>query len=375
MAYTQLIKLGPYPATNDNTYLTLYYEETIDKVSNTSALKIKVEETGDFTRTNYGTYVEITGQPRWTIVASKTSVKPGTSWEKVFTISHDNSGNASVDIKLFGEFIEAKTETKTLVLTSIPRNNSFTISPLLLTSGQTATIIADRHGTSYTSTITWSNGINSGTITSESTETSWQVPYETLSNGIPVGTSRAVTFTCTTYNGSTQVGDIVTLSLTINTGKIPVSMYDDGNGNVGVTIGERATEPGFNLKVKAGASDLLWDNPSAYVSGTKMGAGSISLGDDWQDKYSFLLIGFTYMGDYPSTGTLLIPVIKNSVSQWHAEQSRSTSYIRVRYFTLTSTGVDYSIGYAFDHYNGKQYSGDATEGNNGILPAFIIGIR
>ena len=64
MAYTQLIKLGPYPATNDNTYLTLYYEETIDKVSNTSALKIKVEETGDFTRTNYGTYVEITGQPR-----------------------------------------------------------------------------------------------------------------------------------------------------------------------------------------------------------------------------------------------------------------------------------------------------------------------
>ena len=375
MAYTQLIKLGPYPATNDNTYLTLYYEETIDKVSNTSALKIKVEETGDFTRTNYGTYVEITGQPRWTIVASKTSVKPGTSWEKVFTISHDNSGNASVDIKLFGEFIEAKTETKTLVLTSIPRNNSFTISPLLLTSGQTATIIADRHGTSYTSTITWSNGINSGTITSESTETSWQVPYETLSNGIPVGTSRAVTFTCTTYNGSTQVGDIVTLSLTINTGKIPVSMYDDGNGNVGVTIGERATEPGFNLKVKAGASDLLWDNPSAYVSGTKMGAGSISLGDGWQDKYSFLLIGFTYMGDYPSTGTLLIPVIKNSVSQWHAEQSRSTSYIRVRYFTLTSTGVDYSIGYAFDHYNGKQYSGDATEGNNGILPAFIIGIR
>ena len=375
MAYTQLIKLGPYPATNDNTYLTLYYEETIDKVSNTSALKIKVEETGDFTRTNYGTYVEITGQPRWTIVASKTSVKPGTSWEKVFTISHDNSGNASVDIKLFGEFIEAKTETKTLVLTSIPRNNSFTISPLLLTSGQTATIIADRHGTSYTSTITWSNGINSGTITSESTETSWQVPYETLSNGIPVGTSRAVTFTCTTYNGSTQVGDIVTLSLTINTGKIPVSMYDDGNGNVGVTIGERATEPGFNLKVKAGASDLLWDNPSAYVSGTKMGAGSISLGDDWQDKYSFLLIGFTYMGDYPSTGTLLIPVIKNSVAQWHAESSRSTAYIRVRYFTLTSTGIDYSIGYAFDHYNGKQYSGDATEGNNGILPAFIIGIR
>ena len=262
MAYTQLIKLGPYQATNDNTYLTLYYEETIDKVSNTSALKVKVEETGNFTRTNYGTYVEITGQARWTIVASKTSVKPGTSWEKVFTISHDNSGNASVDIKLFGEFIEAKTETKTLVLTSIPRNNSFTISPLLLTSGQTATITADRHGTSYTSTITWSNGINSGTITSESAETSWQVTYETLSNGIPVGTSRAITFTCKTYNGSTQVGDIVTLSLTINTGKIPVSMYDDGNGNVGVTIGERATEPGFNLKVKANVSDLLWDNPS-----------------------------------------------------------------------------------------------------------------
>ena len=375
MAYTQLIKLGPYPATNDNTYLTLYYEETIDRVSNTSTLKIKVEETGDFTRTNYGTYVEITGQPRWTIVASKTSVKPGTSWEKVFTISHDNSGNASVDIKLFGEFIEAKTEAKTLVLTSIPRNNSFTISPLLLTSGQTATITADRHGTSYTSTITWSNGINSGTITSESTETSWQVSYETLSNGIPVGTSRAVTFTCTTYNGSTQVGDIVTLSLTINTGKIPVSMYDDGNGNVGVTIGERATEPGFNLKVKANVSDLLWDNPSAYVSGTKMGAGSINLGDGWQDKYSFLLIGFTYMGEYPSTGTLLIPVIKNSVSQWHAEQSRSTSYIRVRYFTLTSIGIDYSIGYAFDHHNGQQYSGTDIEGNNGILPAFVIGIR
>ena len=375
MAYTQLIKLGPYPATNDNTYLTLYYEETIDRVSNTSTLKIKVEETGDFTRTNYGTYVEITGQPRWTIISSKTSVKPGTSWEKVFTISHDNSGNASVDIKLFGEFIEAKTETKTLVLTSIPRNNSFTVSPLLLTSGQTATIIADRHGTSYTSTITWSNGINSGTITNESIETSWQVPYETLSNGIPVGTSRAVTFTCTTYNGSTQVGDIVTLSLTINTGKIPVSMYDDGNVNVGVTIGERATEPGFNLKVKANVSDLLWDNPSAYVSGTSMDAGSISLGDNWQDKYSFLLIGFTYMGEYPSTGTLLIPVIKNSVSQWHAEQSRSTNFIRVRYFTLTNTGIDYSIGYAFDHHNGQQYSGTDIEGNNGILPAFVIGIR
>lgn len=375
MAYTQLIKLGPYQATNDNTYLTLYYEETINKLSNTSALKIKVEETGNFTRTNYGTYVEITGQSRWTIISSKTSVKPNTSWEKVFTIPHDNSGNASVSIKLFGEFIEAKSDTKTLVLTSIPRNNSFMLSPLLLTSGQTATITADRHGTNYTSTITWSNGINSGTIASESIETSWQVPYETLSNGIPMGTSRAITFTCTTYNGSTQVGDIVTLSLTINTGKIPVSMYDDGNGNVGVTIGERAIEPGFNLKVKAGASDLLWDNPSAYVSGTRMEAGSISLGDNWQDKYSFLLIGFTYTGDYPSTGTLLIPIIKNSVAQWHAESSRSTTFIRVRYFTLTNTGVDYSIGYAFDHHNNKQYSGTETEGNNGILPAFVIGIR
>lgn len=165
-----------------------------------------------------------------------------------FTFNHNLDGSLSLTVKVTlniqGDVVSAQT---TYVLPTIPRGHTFVLDKTMLTSGQSVKLTATKNVSTYTSTIKYSNGITEGTLFDKSTANEWDISYATLSNGMASGLTRRILITCETYNGNELV-QTSPLYIAVNTGNIVLSLYDDGSGDIGVTIGERATGGGFNVK-------------------------------------------------------------------------------------------------------------------------------
>lgn len=107
------------------------------------------------------------------------------------------------------------TASGTHTLTTIPRASSISASGV--TMGNATTVSISRASSSFTHTLTYKFGNTTGTIISKTTATSvtWTPPIS-LSNQVPSATSGTCTITCTTYNGSTNIGSkTCTLTLTV----------------------------------------------------------------------------------------------------------------------------------------------------------------
>lgn len=158
--------------------------------------------------------------------------------EGTITISHSNEGNAS-----FGISIEAAvyystvncTGSDTFSLNTIPRKSTLSVGDGTLGTAQTLTVT--RQSTSFTHTITYKVGGTTGTICDKSTNTSISfTPPLTLAAYNSTGTSLSITYTITTYSGSTSVGsNSYTKSLSIPS--------NEGPKIHSVTISEAATLP------------------------------------------------------------------------------------------------------------------------------------
>ena len=97
------------------------------------------------------------------------------------------------------------TASASKVLTTIPRKSTLSASNGTLGTQQTLTVT--RQSTSFTHTITYTCGSDSGTICTKSTSTSISfVPPMDLAENNTTGTSVSIKFTITTYNGSTSLG-------------------------------------------------------------------------------------------------------------------------------------------------------------------------
>lgn len=93
----------------------------------------------------------------------------------------------------------------TVILTTIPRKSTMSVSNGTLGVAQTLTVT--RQSTSFTHTITYECGSYTGTICTKSTSTSVSfTPALDFANGTPNGTSVYVSFSITTYNGNTSLG-------------------------------------------------------------------------------------------------------------------------------------------------------------------------
>lgn len=178
------------------------------------------------------------------------------------------------------------TGSTSLTLTTIPRASSPSVSGNV-NLGSAVTIYTNRASSSFTHTISYSCAGYSGTIaTNVGASTSW-TPSLNIANGIPNGTSATCTITCTTYNGSTNLGS-KTCVLTLY---VPSSIVP----SVSITSVSEA-----NSTVSA----LNW---GVYVQGKSQLAVSVSGSGSYSSTirgYSTSANGVTYTSSSFTTGTI-----------------------------------------------------------------------
>lgn len=137
-------------------------------------------------------------------------------------VTHGSDGGKTISMSavfkiqatLSGTFYDSITANTTVTLDSIPRASSVTASNAEL--GKASVIQISRASSSFTHTLTYAFGSATGTIVSKTASTSvtWNPPLS-LANQIPKAVTGTCTITCTTYNGSTNIGSVT---------------YDDGSG-------------------------------------------------------------------------------------------------------------------------------------------------
>lgn len=139
------------------------------------------------------------------------------------TVSHASDGSKSLTISavfniratLSGTYYGSITASATITLDSIPRASS--VSAANATMGSATSISISRASSSFTHTLTYTFGSATGTIATKTTATSvsWTPPVS-LASQIPKAVTGTCTITCTTYNGSTNIGSkTCTLTLTV----------------------------------------------------------------------------------------------------------------------------------------------------------------
>ena len=139
------------------------------------------------------------------------------------TVSHASDGSKSLTISavfniratLSGTYYGSITASATITLDSIPRASS--VSAANATMGSATSISISRASSAFTHTLTYTFGSATGTIVTKTTATSvsWTPPVS-LASQIPKAVTGTCTSTCTTYNGSTNIGSqTCTLTLTV----------------------------------------------------------------------------------------------------------------------------------------------------------------
>lgn len=127
---------------------------------------------------------------------------------KTVDISHNSDGTKTLACSASyttGVSSGTVTASASKTLTTIPRKSTLSVGNGTLGSAQTLTVT--RQASAFTHTITAKCGTASTTICTKSTSTSISfTPPENWANQNTTGTSLSVTYTITTYNGTTSLG-------------------------------------------------------------------------------------------------------------------------------------------------------------------------
>lgn len=136
------------------------------------------------------------------------------------TIAHNADGTRSFSVSIQGalyRYAVNVTGSKTFTLDTIPRASSISCTTANIESNPTITISSA--SASFTHTIEYWFGTLKGKIaekTSATSITNWTIPAEFYTQ-IPNAKTGVGTLTCTTYNGSTQIGNPQTCELSVTT--------------------------------------------------------------------------------------------------------------------------------------------------------------
>lgn len=182
---------------------------------NTSQVRIQWTATQTGQSHNYYTltayyWVSVNGgtETKYTVSTTLPQYSTNTILDKTITVNHNDKGECTVRVRTSldtGISAGVVTKSATLKLDTIPRKSTLSASNGTLNTSQTLTVT--RKSTSFTHTITYKCGSASGTICTKSSSTSisWKPPLSLASQN-KTGTSVSVTFTITTYSGSTSIG-------------------------------------------------------------------------------------------------------------------------------------------------------------------------
>lgn len=179
------------------------------------------------------------------------------------TISHNSDGTKTFSYSFSQEFainfngyVGTKSGSGTGTLNTIPRKSTMSVASGTLGKSQTLTVT--RKSTSFTHTITAKCGSASTTICTKSSNTSitFTPPIEWAKQNT-TGTSVSVTYTITTYNGSTSVGsNSYTVSCSIPSSVVPTVSFTvaDNAGYMEWYGGFIQGKSSFNIAVTASGS-------------------------------------------------------------------------------------------------------------------------
>lgn len=164
-------------------------------------------------------------------MALNTGAGPGTglgSSSGSTRIYHDTDGSKSITAYI--DFVQGSSDmhvsstasgTQTIPLTPIPRASVPTVSKSTADAGSQITVYTNKKA-SFTHTITYAIGNTSGTIgTGVVDSVNWTIPKDLLKQFTTTATG-SCTISCTTYNGSTKIGDTKTCKLNIS---VPTDAY------------------------------------------------------------------------------------------------------------------------------------------------------
>lgn len=144
--------------------------------------------------------------------------KDGSVSGYIYDIPHDSQGKASISFALEGysEVYSTKYASGSLELTTIPRASEVACSSPYI--GDNAIISIDKKSSAFTNTVTYKIGTITGTIATKTSSTTLQLNTSAIADQIyaliPNDKEIQGTIYCTTYSGSTQIGD--TKSTTFN---------------------------------------------------------------------------------------------------------------------------------------------------------------
>lgn len=143
-------------------------------------------------------------------------------------IYHNSDGTKSISAYI--DFVQGGSDmhvsstssgAQTITLTTIPRASVPTVSKATADAGSQITVYTNKKA-SFTHTITYAIGSASGTIgTGVVDSVNWTIPKDLLKQFTTSATG-SCTISCTTYNGSTKIGDTKTCKLNIS---VPTDAY------------------------------------------------------------------------------------------------------------------------------------------------------
>lgn len=158
------------------------------------------------------------------------------------TLDHDSDGQKSfavtIQAAVYNSAVNARAN-KTFTLDRIYRTS--TLSSDNFTMGTAGTITVTRGNNTYTHTVTYSFGSQTGTIVTKSSSTSISfTPSTSLASQVPNATSGILTLTCETFNGGTSLGTTsITKTLSVPDSIKPTvssATYANTNNSLGVYV-------------------------------------------------------------------------------------------------------------------------------------------
>ena len=295
--------------------------------------------------------------------------------EMSFSIRMDEvTGNYSGDTWKYG----AASVSSTLWLASIPRASSISVTSGSGTKPGAGSInlSISRASSSFTHTVTWSCAGLSGTVgTGIGTSCSWSVPIDIIEKS--PNANSTVTFTCKTYNGSTEIGS-KTCTATVgyyspsSISSITSSIVCDGTNTIDVTISRANSLFYHNVKWVFGSYNYTLngqDTSSSYAPPTSWlqvipnansGVGSVvvstyynhtQIGSDvWSNNFTLIVPDYT-----PTLESVTVDKIQpNSMSEWDIlvqdksnvrftfNNAASSYYATIKQYTIEIDGVTLS---------------------------------
>lgn len=198
--------------------LHLVFNQVSQDVANNRTLfsyEAYIQGTGGGSGSTYAGSYSITGATTTSASGqswSWTSTKKQTIATGSFYVSHNSDGtlgtqtlNVSANVVTTSATLTASTSVS-LTVPTIPRASQPTLNVSTQALGSSITISTNRASTSFTHTLTYAFGNQSGTIaTGVTTSQAWTLPLG-LASAIPNATSGVGTITCKTFNGSTEIG-------------------------------------------------------------------------------------------------------------------------------------------------------------------------